>query len=215
MRGSASRPGVSTRETQCRSALSAAYRSRSRWQRVRLRLSAESDACRQVWLEIRRFYPQQAEMMEATARASRVPVSWLVAILTGSLQDPRLLRTCWFFAAASAITDRGGLLARALARRCNRAAKPTRKRLPIDRVDAALADRSTRGGKRGGARGRVHVEFQRCHGVPACGTCGIGSRTIVCGVSTAWTGRSTGCWLDRVAGSRCWCWPTLLARLPE
>jgi len=35
------------------------------------------------------------------------------------------------------------------------------------------------------------------------------SRTIACGVSTVWTGRSTGCWFDRVAGSRCWFWPTL------
>lgn len=97
----------------CRAALNAAYRSRSRWQRARLRLLAESDACRQVRLEIRRFYPQQAEMMEAMARASRVPVSWLIEILAGSLRfapQPDAL----VLAAASEVTDRGGLLARAL-----------------------------------------------------------------------------------------------------
>ncbi len=99
--------------SQCRTVLSAAYRSRSRWQRARLRLLAESEACRRARLEIRRFYPQQAEMIEAMARASRVPVSWLIALLTGKLAtaasaEPLVL------AAASAITDRGGLLARAL-----------------------------------------------------------------------------------------------------
>ena len=46
--------------TQSRAALNTAYRSRSRWQRARLRLFAEPDACRRVLLEIRRFYPQQA-----------------------------------------------------------------------------------------------------------------------------------------------------------
>jgi hypothetical protein len=70
--------------THCRIALNAAYRSRSRWQRARLRLLAESGACRRARLEIRRFYPQQAEMMEALARASRVPVSWLIANLQQS-----------------------------------------------------------------------------------------------------------------------------------
>ena len=58
--------------TQCRVALNAAYRSRSRWQRARLRLLAESEACRRARREIRRFYPQQAEAMEAMAHASRV-----------------------------------------------------------------------------------------------------------------------------------------------
>ncbi len=99
--------------TQCRAALAAAYRSRSRWQRARLRLWAESEACRRVWLELRRFYPQQAETIEAMARASRVPVAWLIAKLAGN----RWITTpadALVLAAASAITDRGALLARAL-----------------------------------------------------------------------------------------------------
>jgi len=99
--------------THCRSALNAAYRSRSRWQRARLRLLAEPDVCRRVRLEIRRFYPQQAEMMEAMARASRVPVSWLIAILACELR-PAPPEDALVLAAASAITDRGGLLACAL-----------------------------------------------------------------------------------------------------
>jgi hypothetical protein len=99
--------------TQCRAALNAAYRRRSRLQRARFRLRVESDACRRARLEIRRFYPQQAEMIEARARASRVPVAWLVA----RLADDRRLATAadaLVLAAASAITDRGALLARAL-----------------------------------------------------------------------------------------------------
>jgi hypothetical protein len=100
--------------THCRSALNAVYRSRSRWRRARLRLLAEPEECRRARLEIRRFYPQQAEMMEAMARASRVPVSWLIAILVG---NPRSAppADALVLAASSAITDRGGLLARALA----------------------------------------------------------------------------------------------------
>ena len=99
--------------THCRSALNSAYRSQSRWQRARLCLFAETDACRRVRLEMRRFYPQQAEMMAAMARASRVPLSWLVAILAG---NPRfaLPGDALALAAASEITDAGGLLARAL-----------------------------------------------------------------------------------------------------
>jgi uncharacterized membrane protein len=99
--------------TQCRSALQAAYRSRSRWQRPRLRLLAESKARRRLRLEIRRFYPQQAETIEALARASRVPVAWLIANLAGN----RWITTpadALVLAAAAAVTDRGGLLARAL-----------------------------------------------------------------------------------------------------
>ena len=99
--------------THCRAALNAAYHSQSRWQRTRLRLLAESDACRQVRLEIRRFYPQQAEMMEAMARASRVPVSWLIAVLAGNRRSAPPADAL-VLAAASAITDRGGLLARSL-----------------------------------------------------------------------------------------------------
>ena len=98
---------------QCRVALNAAYRSRSRWQRARLRLLAQSDACRRTRLELRRFYPQQAEMMEAMARASRVPVSWLIAIHIVNLRPAPPADTL-VLAAASEITDRGGLLARAL-----------------------------------------------------------------------------------------------------
>jgi hypothetical protein len=98
--------------THCRVALNAAYRSRSRWQRARLRTLAESAACRRARLEIRRFYPQQAEAMEAMARASGVPVSWFLSILAG---NPRtaLPGDALVVAAASAITDCGGLLARA------------------------------------------------------------------------------------------------------
>jgi hypothetical protein len=98
---------------RCRATLNNAYRSRSRWQRARFRLLAESAACRRVRLEIRRFCPQQAEMMEALARASGVPVSWLIALLT----DDRSLTAptdALVLAAASSATDCGGLLARAL-----------------------------------------------------------------------------------------------------
>jgi hypothetical protein len=98
---------------QCRAALNAAYRSRSRWQRARLRLLAEPDACRRARLEIRCFYPQQAEMMEAMARASRVPLSWLIANLTGNLPTAASAESL-VLAAAAAISERGGLLARAL-----------------------------------------------------------------------------------------------------
>ena len=99
--------------THCRAALNAAYRSQSRWQRARFRLLPESDSCRQVRLEIRRFYPQQAEMMEAMARASRVPVSWLIAVLAGDRRSAPPADAL-VLAAASAVTDRGGLLARSL-----------------------------------------------------------------------------------------------------
>jgi hypothetical protein len=101
--------------THCHAALNSAYRSQSRWQRTRLRLLAESNACRQVRLEIRRFYPQQAEMIEAMARASRVPASWLIAVLAGN-QRSAPAADALVLAAASAITDCGGLLARALPR---------------------------------------------------------------------------------------------------
>jgi len=99
--------------TQCRTALNAAYRRQSRWQRARLHLRAGSDACRQARLEIRRFYPQQAEMIDAMARAARVPVPWLVAILIGQFRPvPRA--EALVLAAARAMTNRGALLARAL-----------------------------------------------------------------------------------------------------
>jgi hypothetical protein len=99
--------------TQCRTVLNAAYRRQSRWQRARFRLRAGSDACRQARLEIRRFYPQQAEMIDAMARASRVPVPWLIAILIGQFRPvPRA--ESLVLAAARAMTDRSGLLARAL-----------------------------------------------------------------------------------------------------
>lgn len=99
--------------TQCRMALNAAYRSQSRWQRARLRMLARSDSCRRMRLEIRRFYPQQAEMMQAIARASRVPVAWLIANLAGN-RRPTAPPDALVLAAASATTDCGGLLARAL-----------------------------------------------------------------------------------------------------
>ncbi|MBW2494109.1 MAG: hypothetical protein JRE43_05100 [Deltaproteobacteria bacterium] len=99
--------------TQCRAALQAAYRSRSRWQRLRLRVLAESNACRHARQEIRRFYPQQAEAMEALARASRVPLAWLIAHLAGN-RGPASPADALMLAAASEIADRGGLLARAL-----------------------------------------------------------------------------------------------------
>jgi len=99
--------------THCRSALNAAYRRLSRWQRARLRLLAEPEECRRVRLEIRRFYPQQAEVMEAMARASRVPVSWLIAIHVVSLRSASPADAL-VLAAASEITDCGGLLARTL-----------------------------------------------------------------------------------------------------
>ena len=99
--------------THCRAVLNAAYRSRSRWQRARLRLPVESDGRRRTRLEIRRFYPQQAEMMEAMARASRVPLAWLIALLVGNLRSAAS-EDALVLAAASAVTGRGGLLARAL-----------------------------------------------------------------------------------------------------
>jgi hypothetical protein len=99
--------------THCRSALSAAYRSLSRWQRARLRVLVEPEECRRVRLEIRRFYPQQAEWMEAMARASRVPASWLIAIHIVNLRSATPADAL-ILAAASGITDSGGLLARAL-----------------------------------------------------------------------------------------------------
>jgi len=98
---------------QCREVLNAAYLSQARWQRARLRLRVETNECRMARLEIRRFCPQQAEMMQALARASRVPVAWLIAILAGDLRSA-LPADALLLAAASAITDRGGLLARAL-----------------------------------------------------------------------------------------------------
>ena len=156
----------------------------------------------------------RSEMMEAMARASRVPVSWLIA---DSRRQPASAppADALVLAAASAITDRGGLARARSARRCDRAAKPTRKRLPIHRVDAALADRSARGRERGGARGRVRVELRRLRGVPACGSSGLARARLSAALRSVWTGRSTGCWFDRVAGSRCWCWPIFLARSPE
>jgi len=98
---------------QCRAALNAAYHRLSRWQRARLRLLAQSKACRRLWREIRRFHPQQAETIEAMARASRVPVAWLIA---GPADDRWITAPAdsTLLAAASAISDRGGLLARAL-----------------------------------------------------------------------------------------------------
>jgi hypothetical protein len=98
---------------QCREALDAAYRSQSLWDRARFRLLADSNACRRARLEIRRFYPQQAEMMEAMARASRVPASWLIAILAGEQRSAPSAGDL-VLAAASAITDGGSLLARTL-----------------------------------------------------------------------------------------------------
>jgi len=109
--GGAPRDLGSDQGTQCRAALNAAYRSRSRWQRVRLRVLARSDASRRA-RELRRFHPQQAEMLEAMARASSVPVSWLIAILTDD-PWPAAPADALVLAAASAITDCGGLLARA------------------------------------------------------------------------------------------------------
>jgi hypothetical protein len=99
--------------TQCRRILNAAYHSQSLSQRARFRLLPESYEYRKARLEIRRFYPQQAETIEAIARAARVPVAWLIAMLAGNLRlaDPA---HALVLAAASAITDRGGLLARAL-----------------------------------------------------------------------------------------------------
>ncbi len=98
---------------QCRAALAAAYRRRSLSQRVRLRLPPESNACRMARLEIRRFYPQQAEMLEALSHASGVPLAWLIEMLAGD-RRPAAPAAALALAAASAHTDCEGLLARAL-----------------------------------------------------------------------------------------------------
>jgi len=98
---------------QCRAALAAAFRSQSRAERLRLHLPPEPIVCRTVRLEIRRFYPQQSEMFEAIAHASRVPLAWLITMLAEP-RRPAPPADALVLAAASALTDCGGLLARAL-----------------------------------------------------------------------------------------------------
>jgi len=62
---------------------------------------------------MRRFYPQQAEMLEALSDASRVPLAWLIERLADG-RRPALPADALALAAASALTDCEGLLARAL-----------------------------------------------------------------------------------------------------
>ncbi len=97
--------------THCRAALRARYRGQARWRRAQLRLLAESAARRRLRLELRRFYPQQAEMLEAMARAARVPAAWFVAMLAESDSPPA---DAFALAAANGAPGRGGLLARPL-----------------------------------------------------------------------------------------------------
>lgn len=99
--------------TQCRDLLNASYLSRSRWQRAWQRALAGSAENRRVRLELRRFYPRQAEMLQAIARAARVPSSWLASALVGIPQASQLSDRL-LVAADSAATDCGGLLARTL-----------------------------------------------------------------------------------------------------
>jgi len=99
--------------TRCRRALRAAYRSEPRWRRARIRLLAGSDADRRMRRELRRFHPQQAETLEAMARAARVPLAWLVAQLAESASASSRADAI-LLAAASPIAARGGLLARSL-----------------------------------------------------------------------------------------------------
>ncbi len=99
--------------THCRAALRARYRGQARWRRAQLRLLAESAARRRLRLELRRFYPQQAEMLEAMARAARVPAAWLRAMLAdGEGASPPA--DAFALAAANGAPGRGGLLARPL-----------------------------------------------------------------------------------------------------
>ena len=97
----------------CRAFLSTAYGSEPPWRRVRFWLGAGSGEARRRGRDLQRFFPAQAEAIEAMARAARVPHCWLIELLA----DPRRAApVAEFFALAAgrAVTDEGGLLARNL-----------------------------------------------------------------------------------------------------
>ena len=96
---------------RCRESLSADYRSRSRWRRFLLRLGAGQLESQRIGRDLRRFFPCQAEAIEAIARGARVSSAWLLERLAvdarvGPPADSLAL------AAGSAMTAGGALLAR-------------------------------------------------------------------------------------------------------
>jgi hypothetical protein len=96
---------------RCRASLLADYRARSLWRRLLFRLRADRATGRRIERDLRRFFPAQAEALEAIARAARVSSAWLleklaVDAVVGPAMHPVAL------AAGAALTAGGGLLAR-------------------------------------------------------------------------------------------------------
>ncbi len=98
---------------RCRESLSADYRARSRWQRFLLRLGIGRAESQRIGRDLRRFFPCQAEAIEAMARVAQVSSAWLVERLAidagvGPPTDSLAL------AAGAAMTAGGSVLARTL-----------------------------------------------------------------------------------------------------
>lgn len=98
-----------------RELLGGSYRQRSAWQRARLRLGRVPEPLRLLQRDLRRFFPQQAEALEALATGARLPVAWLLERLAAD-SSPEAAVDCLGLAAASALSSSGAVLARALPR---------------------------------------------------------------------------------------------------
>jgi len=106
----------------CRAFLTDAFRSEPPWQRLRFWAGVGSAKAQRIGRDLRRFFPAQAETIDAMAHAARVPRSWIIERFVDSkgllpIREPLAL------AAGSARTGEGGLLAGNLpvdviARRC-------------------------------------------------------------------------------------------------
>ncbi len=96
---------------RCRASLSADHRAQSRWQRLLSRLAAGRAENQRIARDLRRFFPCQAEAIEAMARGARVSSAWLVERLAADAAVG-LSTNSLVLAAGAAMTGGKSLLAR-------------------------------------------------------------------------------------------------------
>ncbi len=98
---------------ECRERLGEDFRRRSRWARALSTLWSCREERRRISRDLRRHFPQHAEVIEGMARSARVPQAWLVEMLSRESSAAPLSESLALAVAAN-FTAGGSLLARFL-----------------------------------------------------------------------------------------------------
>ncbi|MGE4607040.1 MAG: hypothetical protein AAEJ52_09900 [Myxococcota bacterium] len=106
----------------CRATLAASYCAHSTWERTRWRLGRHSEESWRVARDLRRYFPQQSEVIEGLSCGASVPGAWLVEMIARETRHP-MAKGSLAFAASSQLTDGQALLSRTfpddtIVRRC-------------------------------------------------------------------------------------------------